>query len=578
MRCLLKKKSMVLPALMMVLTLCIVNCAGVLISPLTVFAGETLPEESKENGENVSNGKKFQHNATIHFITGASSAGYTEIIYEYASNDPLLVMYNRGSEYDLYLKSYGSGKVSFYTFSDDGVTAVNPKVTYTKQIKHDLSTGETTETEYNIIQSLGSLSYYGSSSVYIEGKYQTLAYSSSRLVEGKTIAVGVTEEQMAYYYLKHKETVRSWRAFSFDFTSRAVFDYAGSFSNYDIDLMDVVLQDGVLTHGGTIYSDEDVYRGGIQVQFCYYSEDGRRSFNPYYNYYLPLGAESYELNFADVQTLSVDDCTYILNRIYLRPVVQYNYFSPIMFGDAVLFSAEELEEAGCFKKGGNPIVVIGSSDNTDESDDGYGGDPSEKDNSDDGTMGGGSFREPDEPEWDDTEHGFWDNTLHYLSYFAKSVYSIVLSLIDFPDYMSNMLSSSNSLSDFISNLTEDRSSFFLGLFVPEEGFTDKYKETFNNSFPVVESSKQFMNDFVKRLETFGNTAPSITVPFSKIWQSRAAMYDVEMSFAWFEPYRNNFHTLLSGIMWAVFCFRQYLGIKNLLNATGGVVSLFGGAD
>lgn len=249
-----------------------------------------------------------------------------------------------------------------------------------------------------------------------------------------------------------------------------------------------------------------------------------------------------------------------------------------MFGDAVLFSAEELEEAGCFKKGGNPIVVIGSSDNTDESDDGYGGDPSEKDNSDDGTMGGGSFREPDEPEWDDTEHGFWDNTLHYLSYFAKSVYSIVLSLIDFPDYMSNMLSSSNSLSDFISNLTEDRSSFFLGLFVPEEGFTDKYKETFNNSFPVVESSKQFMNDFVKRLETFGNTAPSITVPFSKIWQSRAAMYDVEMSFAWFEPYRNNFHTLLSGIMWAVFCFRQYLGIKNLLNATGGVVSLFGGAD
>ena len=574
-------KKRFMPLLTVLLTVCLVLNVS---APLTVLATETptttAPTEvtgsSQEKEETDLKGENT-YDATITRINSSSSS-YTEYIYEYSSSDPLVIMYNRGTIYDTYLKSYGSSGINFYTFSADGTSAVAPKMTYVKKIVHDLTTGEVTETEYNTVQTVSSMSYYRYNTVYVEGEYETLAYSPSRYIDGVATNLSITEAQMAYYYLKHNSTITNWSAFSFDFTSRAVFDYSNMAAG-DIDLMDASVADGKLTHAGTVYSDDEVYRGGIWVYFNYLDSENNRSTSFNYHYYLPLDAGEYELNFADIQTISFDSgLNYEMTYMYLRPVIQYDYTTYIMCGDAVAFTAEELEEAGCFENGGDPIVSTGSASGSpgksDDSDTGSTGDPS---GGDDGQTK--VYPEaPPEEEWDATEHDFWENTLHYLKYFADNMYNLVLSLIDFPEFITDTLESSDGIGDFMGSFFDELTSSITGLFVPEEDFTDKYIQVFNDSFPVVASSKQFMADFKERLGELGDTAPSLTVPFSKIWQGRAAMYDAEMSFAWFEPYRKDFHVLVSGIMWAVFCYRQYMGIKNMLNATGGVVSMFGGAD
>ena len=573
-------KKRFMPLLTVLLTVCLVLNA---VTPLTVLATETTTAPTEVTGDSQESEEtdlkaENTYDATVHYIV-ASSSSYTEYIYEYSGSDPLLAMYCRGTLYGSYLKSNTGSNVFFYTLSDDGTSAVSPKMTHVKTIKHDYSTDTTTETEVNTVQTLANLKNYNSYSVYIEGEYETLAYSQSRVIDGEVTTLSITEAQMACYYLKHNSTMTNWSAFSFDFTSRAVFDYdyVTYLDKTDLNIMDVVISDGTLSHGGTIYSDDEVYRGGIRVKFCYYSTCGNYSLTTYYNYWLPLDADTYELNFADIKSIPVGDRTYELDRIYIEPVVRYDVTRASLTGDNMVFYTEELEEAGCFEKGGDPIVSSDSTDKSDNSNTGSTGDPSTGDSDDDGQSK--VYPEaPTEDEWDETEHGFMENALHRLKNLADYLYSIVLSLVGFPEFINDMIDSSDNMADFFGEFFDELTSSVREMFVPEEDFTDKYIQVFNDSFPIVASSKQFMADFKERLGELGDTAPSLTVPFSKIWQGRAAMYDVEMSFAWFEPYRENFHVLVSGIMWAVFCYRQYMGIKNMLNATGGVVSMFGGAD
>lgn len=134
-----------------------------------------------------------------------------------------------------------------------------------------------------------------------------------------------------------------------------------------------------------------------------------------------------------------------------------------------------------------------------------------------------------------------------------------------PELLSALVDGIANIADSIGNLFE---SLFARFFIPSEEAKTELKEAAETKFNFVTTSHADIVNISERLETMGSNAPTINLPLSKTPLVKYGVGDVTVSFDWFEPYRYGFHTLLSSIMWIMFLFNQYFGLKNLIQGTG----------
>ncbi len=157
----------------------------------------------------------------------------------------------------------------------------------------------------------------------------------------------------------------------------------------------------------------------------------------------------------------------------------------------------------------------------------------------------------DNPDGDDDSSGNW---------FADLITGIPQLLAALVDGLAALVESGGKLVEGITDL-------FTMLFVPSEGFADPIKVKINDKFYFVEETHSDIVGLVDRLDTMGKTAPTITFPLSKTPFAKYGVDDITVSFEWFEPYRMGFQLLISAILWAMFLFNQFFGIKNLIQGT-----------
>lgn len=120
-------------------------------------------------------------------------------------------------------------------------------------------------------------------------------------------------------------------------------------------------------------------------------------------------------------------------------------------------------------------------------------------------------------------------------------------------------------------LIDGLEKLFTKLFVPSEGFADPIKDKINTKFYFISDTHSDIVGLVDRFDTMGKTAPTITFPLSKTPFAKYGVQDITVSFEWFEPYRTGFQLLISAIMWAMFLFSQFFGLKNLIQGTDSAV-------
>lgn len=106
------------------------------------------------------------------------------------------------------------------------------------------------------------------------------------------------------------------------------------------------------------------------------------------------------------------------------------------------------------------------------------------------------------------------------------------------------------------------------LWIPRDGYFDSKVDNIAAKFPFVESADTGIKKIVSRLEGLGKTPPIVHIPLSGTsFGKQYGVKDMTVSFSWFSPYRKDFHALLSAILYVLFAFNQYFGIKSMLNAT-----------
>lgn len=149
---------------------------------------------------------------------------------------------------------------------------------------------------------------------------------------------------------------------------------------------------------------------------------------------------------------------------------------------------------------------------------------------------------------------------------------------DNPGYEDDPGSNDGLLTDIITGISQIPTALLSGLeelftklFVPSEGFADPIKDKINAKFYFIGETHSDIVGLVDRLEDMGSTAPTITFPLSKTPFARYGVQDITVSFEWFEPYRMQFQLLISAIMWAMFLFSQFFGLKNLIQGTDSAV-------
>lgn len=136
-----------------------------------------------------------------------------------------------------------------------------------------------------------------------------------------------------------------------------------------------------------------------------------------------------------------------------------------------------------------------------------------------------------------------------------------------PELLSALIDGLAGIVDSVANLIEKLVNAFASLFVPSEESTNAVKEKVETKFSFITTSHDQITEISERFETMGTKSPTITFPLSKTWLADYGVEDVVVSFEWFEPYRYGFHSLLSAIMWIMFLFNQYFGLKNLIQGT-----------
>ncbi len=113
------------------------------------------------------------------------------------------------------------------------------------------------------------------------------------------------------------------------------------------------------------------------------------------------------------------------------------------------------------------------------------------------------------------------------------------------------------------------SSLFNDLFVPRENIVEEKFETIKANVPIINSAYTSIVRLQEEMSALGAQSPIITIPFSNTSFSKYGLDDVVIDFEWFAPYRQTVLNIESAFMWAIFIFRQYFGIKDLFNASGG---------
>ncbi len=124
-----------------------------------------------------------------------------------------------------------------------------------------------------------------------------------------------------------------------------------------------------------------------------------------------------------------------------------------------------------------------------------------------------------------------------------------------------------ALADSVGKLLDGIENLFMKLFVPAEGFADPIKDKINTKFYFIGETHSDIVGLVDRFDAMGNTVPTVTFPLSKTPLAKYGVSDITVSFDWFEPYRVGFQLLISAIMWAMFLFNQFFGLKNLIRGT-----------
>ncbi len=124
-----------------------------------------------------------------------------------------------------------------------------------------------------------------------------------------------------------------------------------------------------------------------------------------------------------------------------------------------------------------------------------------------------------------------------------------------------------ALADSVGKLLDGIENLFMKLFVPSEGFADPIKDKINTKFYFIGETHSDIVGLVDRFDAMGKTVPTVTFPLSKTPLAKYGVSDITVSFDWFVPYRVGFQLLISAIMWAMFLFNQFFGLKNLIRGT-----------
>ncbi len=109
------------------------------------------------------------------------------------------------------------------------------------------------------------------------------------------------------------------------------------------------------------------------------------------------------------------------------------------------------------------------------------------------------------------------------------------------------------------------------LFSPSEDTITSGIQELSARFSFIESTHTTIETVKNGMKMYGKKTPVIDIPISKTFLANYGVADCQISFEWFAPYRTSVLALESAFLWVAFIFRQYFGIKDLLNATGSGV-------
>lgn len=546
--------------------------AGIILlsSSVTAFAVNKGGYDGDADGDGL-------YEATVH-VYQYSKEVISDVIYTYSGTEKLVCVYDRGmavGDYFIQPSSGSDSKYYFFTLSSDGSSLVAPlsmiSLTTYDQNGNILSQSDYPESSNRY--SHFEYYYYGyikrMYSVSVEGDCAFITYNGNSSALGSNVLVdSYSASDVAYHYLSTGRPLPGCNAYYSEFGTRSVWN---SLQDADSDLSFNILSPTLTTEGkfyylGTAYADTAVASGGIGVSFVWKSSSGG-TYTRYYRYMLPLSECKYDLNLADYKTFTTDSGTeYELSQVSFFPLLHASYFSRSKKGNTVTYTAAELEAAGCFEKGGDPLVLSWVPNKGGDIDkEGQFKDPA---GVDDDTLTGnytpnfkGDFMEVEES----------DNFLVYLLSIANNVFHLPDAIYGyFSEFIINALSGINVIKSFSDNFWDDVTSWF----VPRSDLFQEYQDIMKARFPIIEDVQTVMTNFKKTLGDFGKSPPVISLPFSNIGGHYAFAEDLEISFDWFEPYRNDFHLIVSSIMWLLFFVNQFFSVKSLLNATGGMATSY----
>lgn len=549
------------------------------ISPLQAYASDTLGDSmSSGNDSDTSKGDSTLNTATIYQLEYYSSYVYIDV-YEYSGASELLAVHQKGTALNNYVSEMDGAATYLYIKNSAGVVTA-PTVTYVTRYTFNASTGEVTEVTQGTEIILSSLSYYPKMNKskcygwYIEGDYETLAYTPSKFDEDGHRTTTITYLQAAeYWFNSGGYTLNGWRAFSFNINSRAALNsFYGSTKAGTYALSNASLSgDGIFSYEGLEvgYTSDMVWRGGVSVEF-YYTRDGSTSWQTsfYYYYQLPLEGGQYEFNFADLEHIKLDGYDYSLAYVYITPVIQYNWASMQTGRTAMSFSYDELSAAGCFEEGGDPVLRIGSVSKGDTSVGRPSGDPS-LEGSDSGNYKGDTIESPGETEWDSSEHGFWENALHYLSNMASNIANLGNFVIDKLGGIFDM--AKNFVSDLTYGFSASLEEALEYYFVPDMTEYNARFDELVSRFGFIDSISSVVKDIFDYLTNNVETSPPVlTIPLKS--DTFNINTSVTIDFSWYEPFKPAFDILIAGFLWIGFVYTVWRKAPDIIAGVGMNIS------
>lgn len=103
------------------------------------------------------------------------------------------------------------------------------------------------------------------------------------------------------------------------------------------------------------------------------------------------------------------------------------------------------------------------------------------------------------------------------------------------------------------------------LFIPREGYFDKYFDVFMTHFPGMDKIFGYKDSVLHIFTSLVGVPPVIDIPLSKTWLAKYGVRDMSVSFEWFLPYRIYFQGIVSAYVSLRFMVDQFFGLKSLIN-------------